>query len=199
MIRTNLATRPFYNERAVHSALAVVALVVAALTVFNVWRIVTLTREQRELTARTSAADANAAQLRAAAVQIRQGLNPQELKAVSSSASEANTIIDRRLFSWTELFNRFEATLPDDARIVSVRPHIEKEGDVQLSMAVIARQYEDVHKFVENLEATGVFSNMLQGEETVNADGLIQVTIHGRYAPSHSAPSPRGAAAPGKP
>ena len=32
MLRTNLSTRPFYNERAVHVALGLVALVVLALT-----------------------------------------------------------------------------------------------------------------------------------------------------------------------
>ena len=48
MLRTNLSTRPFYNERAVHAAIGAAALVVLALTVVNVSRIVTLSRQNTE-------------------------------------------------------------------------------------------------------------------------------------------------------
>lgn len=190
MIRTNLATRPFYNERAVHAVLALAAIAVIALTAFNAWRIVTLTRDQRELNAAIAAADTRATELRASAAQIRRGLNPQELKAVSTSALEANTIIDRRLFSWTELFNLLETTLPDDARITSVRPQIDRHGGVELSMTVMGRQPEDIEQFVENLEAARAFSQVLVTEETVNNDGLVQTNIQGRYEPAKAAPHP---------
>jgi Tfp pilus assembly protein PilN len=189
VIRTNLATRPFYNERAVHVGLAVFALVVIALTAFNAWRITALTRDERDLNARISASEARATQLRADAARIRQTLNPQELKSVSSSATEANTIIDRRMFSWTELFNRLETTLPEDARILSIRPHIEKEGDVLMSIAIIGRRYEDIDKFIENLEATGAFFDMLGHDDQPHDDGTIQALVEGRYRPSQT-PAP---------
>ena len=43
---------------------------------------------------------------------------------MASAAREANLLIDRRTFSWTELFNQFEATLPADVRISTITPHI---------------------------------------------------------------------------
>ena len=39
VLRTNLSTRPFYNERAVHVLLALAALIVVVLTAFNAIRI----------------------------------------------------------------------------------------------------------------------------------------------------------------
>ena len=39
--------------------------------------------------------------------------------SVSVDARQANDLIERRTFSWTELFNRFEHTLPDDVRITT--------------------------------------------------------------------------------
>lgn len=194
MIRTNLATRPFYNERAVHAGLALVALIVVALTALNAWRIVTLSRDNRELNAKIAANEARATELRATAAQVRQGLDPQELKAVSTSAIEANTIIDRRLFSWTELFNRLEATLPEDARITSIRPQIDDDGHVELLLVTMAKQVEDVETFVENLEATGAFSDVLATQEMTNQDGIVQATVQGRYLagkpPAELAPRP---------
>ena len=49
VLRTNLSTRPFYNERAVHLLLALAAVVVLALTAFNAIRIIALSRQNTEL------------------------------------------------------------------------------------------------------------------------------------------------------
>ena len=45
-----------------------------------------------------------------------------------AAAREANQLIDRRAFSWTDLFNRFEETLPADVRIVAVTPQVDTRG-----------------------------------------------------------------------
>ena len=42
MIRNNLSTRPFYNERAVNAWLAVFAAIVVVATVFNVGSVIPL-------------------------------------------------------------------------------------------------------------------------------------------------------------
>lgn len=52
MLRTNLSTRPFYNERAVHVVLGLVALLVLALTIVNVVEVVRLSRQNTVLSAR---------------------------------------------------------------------------------------------------------------------------------------------------
>ena len=49
MIRANLSTRPFYNERAVQLWLLVLALIVVAATVFNVGRVIRYSRTDTEL------------------------------------------------------------------------------------------------------------------------------------------------------
>ena len=49
MLRTNLSTRPFYNERAVHLVLGLVALVVIGLTVANLVSVVRLSRQNTAL------------------------------------------------------------------------------------------------------------------------------------------------------
>ena len=56
-LRTNLATRPFYNERAVHAGILAVTLLVVAATAFNGWQLVSLTRRDRSLGAESAASD----------------------------------------------------------------------------------------------------------------------------------------------
>jgi len=57
MLPTNLATRPFYNARAVQAILGAVALLVVAITLYNVVTIVRLTVQQRSLSARAVQAE----------------------------------------------------------------------------------------------------------------------------------------------
>ena len=111
MIRTNLSTRPFYNERAVQLWLLVLALVVAAATVFNVARVIRYSQTDTELATQASRDEARAADLRAEAARLRGSVDLQQIELASTEARQANDLIDRRTFSWTDLFNQFETTL----------------------------------------------------------------------------------------
>src|SRR5437016_10077001 len=94
MIRTNLSTKPFYNERAIHSVLAFAGLVVIALTVFNLMQIVLLTRRQSDLNTRQAAAETQARELRSRASSVRQSVDPKQLEAISGAAREVNVLIE---------------------------------------------------------------------------------------------------------
>lgn len=183
MLRTNLSTRPFYNSRAVHAVLGVLALVVVGVTAFNVYQAVRLTVAQRTLGADAQDSEAEAARLRADAVTIRARIDPKELSVVSAAAREANGIIDRRAFSWTELFAQVEQVLPEDVRITAVQPQLGTDGNFAVSIAVEGRRVEDLDAFVEALEARSTFRNVLPVEEQTGEDGLIEGVIEGVYVP----------------
>lgn len=190
MLRTNLSTRPFYNERLVRLAIIALALVAVALTVFNVTRVLVLTTTNSDVAQRIDQAERRATELRREAARVRAQIDRREMQAVATAAREANQLIDRRTFSWTELFNRFEATLPPDARISDVRPKIERDGSLSVTVVVIARRVEDLDRFIENLEATGAFRNVLAREESTTSDGLIRAVLEGQYAAAAAEPPP---------
>jgi len=188
MIRTNLATKPFYNVRAVQVALSTLAAVVIGITLFNVITIFTLMTSQQTLGANADEAEREAARLRSEASRIRAQINPTELETVASAAREANNLIDQRAFSWTELFTQFEATLPDDVRITAVQPRLE-EGVFVVGVAVEARRAEDLDTFIEALEMTGSFHNVLATATQTNEEGLLEAIIEGPYQrPSRAVP-----------
>lgn len=181
MLRTNLSTRPFYNERGVHAALGVMGAIVLALAMFNLTQVVLLSRNQSDLSRRAAAAESRARSLQTHAVSVRQGLNPKQLEVIAGAAAEANTLIGQRLFSWTELLNRLETTLPDDVRITTMRPKVQKDGSVTVMTTVVGRRVEDIDRFMGNLEATGVFADVFSREEVSTDDGLRQASVEGRY------------------
>jgi Tfp pilus assembly protein PilN len=194
VLRTNLSTRPFYNERAVHAAIGAAALVVVALTAVTVTRVVQLSRENTELSARISRDQTEADRLTREATAIRRGLNKDELESVAAAAREANELIDQRTFSWTAFFNHIESTLPPEVMLTSVQPSV-KDGVTRISMAVLARRTDDIDEFVEKLEASGAFENVLNAREDRTPEGLERALLQSLYTGHHA----ENAAAPAQP
>lgn len=195
MLRTNLSTRPFYNERAVHVVLGLAALLVLALTIVNVVEVVRLSRQNTVLSARMRDDRSAANDLARKARETRQGINQDELKVVAAAAREANALIDGRTFSWTALFNQLESTLPPEVMLASIRPAIDENG-ARITMIVVGRRTADIDEFMEKLEATGAFENVLPHQQNLNDDGLTQATIEALYVPEampEPAPAPEPA------
>ena len=103
MLRTNLSTRPFYNERAVHAVIGIAAFIVAVLTAITLFQMIKLSRQNTELSSRISRDRGEADRLTREATRIRRGINQDELKVVVAAAREANSLIDQRTFSWTSI------------------------------------------------------------------------------------------------
>ena len=199
MLRTNLSTRPFYNERAVHVVLAIAAALVLVLTAYNAIRIISLSRQNTEFAALINRDRSEAQRLTAEAQTIRAGINQEELQATAAAAAEANRLIDQRTFSWTEFFNRIEETLPADVMLSDVRPTFQQAVPV-VSMTVLGRRTEDVDEFIEKLEATGAFGSVLPMQEDRTDEGMHRVQLRASYtqhANAEAVAKPDADAAPG--
>lgn len=180
MIRTNLSTRPFYNARAVQALLALFSVLVLAVTAYNVVQLVRLTGSQRSLGAKATASEHEAARLRAEAVRTLARVDQKELAVVDKAAREANSIIDQRTFSWTDVLSHFEATLPADVRIMSIQ---QQAGRQIVLIDAEARRIEDLDAFVEALEKTGAFHDVRPRNQTVMENDILAATLEATYAP----------------
>ena len=183
MIRSNLSTRPFYNSRAVNLWLALIAGVVVLATAFNVSRVVRYSGSNTELALQAEQDEMTAEQMRARASTLRASLDARQIETASTDARQANQLIDRRTLSWTELFNRFEATLPPDVRITSVRPEVDQDQQITLLIVVIGRSVDDVDTFMKQLDATGAFSDVRSVRERTTESGQIESQLEMGYVP----------------
>lgn len=190
MLRTNLSTRPFYNTRAVRLALAAVGTIAAALTTFNSVELWRLQRTSRELGQSVTQNESQATELRQKARTVQQAIDKTQLALVAAAAREANELIDRRAFSWTELLNQFQATLPPNVRISSVQPQVDNEGRMLVAISVQSRQQEDLDSFIEALEKTGVFRDVLSRSDSSVEDGGALMSVLQAY---YNAPAPAAA------
>ncbi|MEZ5319635.1 MAG: hypothetical protein R2752_19700 [Vicinamibacterales bacterium] len=189
MLRNNLSSRPFYNERAVSLVLGAVALVALALTAYNATEIYGLSRQRAALHADVTRDSEATADIRQQTSTIRTGLEVPVLSGLLVSTQEANSLIDQRTFSWTVLFDYVGRTLPYDVRLVAVAPLLDR-GRFMVKMIVVARQPEDLETFFAALRETGAFSDVTSTAEQVQDDGTLRADVQAAYTPPKLATPP---------
>ena len=200
MLRTNLSTRPFYNENVVTAVLALLAVLGLALTAFNVWEIRSSTSQRADFVAQRTRDERMAQQFLASAQKQTGTIEKANLDSLASATREANALIEARTFSWTVLFGLLEKTMPMDVRLVAVSPSIEK-NQIKLTMIVVGKKEADVAAFVDKLYAlqgAGSFYDIVPREEIAadetNLAAGVRATIEAYYLPQQTAPKTTPAA-----
>lgn len=193
MLRGNLSTRPFYNERLVTLALVLAGVVALALTMFNVSQIRSLTARRAELQGRIDAAGDEAARIRSETAVVYRTIDRPALQRLATSAEEANELIDARVFSWTSFLSSLEAQMPMNVHLVAIAPRAEREV-FQVELNVIAKSLEDLQEFVNALARTGSFYDVFPSARKVNDDGTIGAMIRTGYRDSTATPVPENGA-----
>jgi hypothetical protein len=191
MLRGNLSSRPFYNERLVSLVIGLVALAAVGLAAFNGYKIYALSKQRADLRARITTDTAQAQEVERQALTLERNINRATLAQLAISTQEANSLIDQRTFSWTVFFGLIEKTLPFDLHLEEVRPRIQR-GDIQINMRVIAKNADDIDTFINNLQDTGAFHDLLNtNTERVEDNNTFRAGIVGYYlAPNHALPGP---------
>jgi Tfp pilus assembly protein PilN len=184
VLRTNLSTRPFYNERIVHAVAAVVAVLVLAVTGWQIARVVRLSRYKTELNSAIKRDREQVDLLTREAADIRRGLDQKQLTLVATQAREANTLIEMRTFSWTQLFNQLEATLPNDVMLTSVRPEFADSGVTRVNMEIQGKDEEVIDTFWQQLEKTGAFHDIEWSGVNISDVGMHKVQMTAVYTGS---------------
>ena len=180
MLKSNLSTRPFYNEQLVNALLILAAVAGLALAAFNVTQIATLWSQRSAQAAKRDSSRATADQIKAAADREQKSVDRMALLSLGGATQEANSLIDSRTFSWSVFFGVVEKTIPMDVRLLAVAPRDEK-GNFSITMSVNAKTDEALEKFVEALLATGSFYGLLPTGKTYIDDGTVNAVIQSGY------------------
>lgn len=171
----NLSTKPLENNRRflagtiAAGAVGVILLLVLSIATYRSWRsnrdlrgdmgriedqISTLTAQQRALGAYFDTATA---------------------KQVLDRSTFLNSLIAERTFPWPKVFEDLERTLPTGVRIVTIAPKL-SGGRAQIKLTVAAMDDASKVKFLRNLEASEVFSDVHVNDEKYNEPGNGQKT-----------------------
>lgn len=193
MLKGNLSTRPFYNDRIVTAAIAVAAVIVLVASIVSVTRLVSLSSKRSEIRGRLDADTQEATRVRAEAEALQGRVDRVTLARLATSAREANQLIDQRTFSWTSLLGQLEDTLPPDVRLTAISPQADR-GTFRVGLAVVARDLNDVDAFIDALIETGGFYDVAPVEQRANDDGTYQAVVQASYLPPRSVDGQSGGA-----
>jgi Tfp pilus assembly protein PilN len=158
----NLAGRPFRNERLPATLFAVAAVVLAGLTAWHVVHVRRLLPSQTEAKHRRIAALEDEMQrLRGEAARL------QAVRADPGATARwalVKELVDRRAFSWTELFGVLEEVLPDGVRLVSITPSV-RRGKIELRVVAVVKEADLGWQLVKILEESGHFAEVFPTSE----------------------------------
>lgn len=164
LLEINLATRPFRNNTLYWAGFGSASLLLAVVTGLNLW-----------LFFRSGSSVEQYMQERATKQQRRSSLSKEEqrlgikltkldFKGLAQQAEFANDAIRRRVFSWTELFNRLEEVVPPEVMMTALRPEILPEG-ISVIADGMAKDQEALLKLEENLIRSAYFARIYPGSE----------------------------------
>jgi len=193
-IEINLATRPFRNNTLYWAGFGSAVLALAAVSVVNVWLFLgygsTMRRHREDLTSNQQRREALARDERQLSVKLAK----LDFKGLAQQSEFANDAIRRRIFSWTELFNRLEEVVPPAVMMIAIRPEIQAEG-ISVVAEGSAKDQEGLLQFEENLIRNPRFARIFPGSERREQRGQdLRFSLKFDYVPDGS---PRtGTAAP---
>jgi len=189
MLKGNLSTRPFYNDRLVLSTLAAVGAGVLALTVFNVVEVRGLSAQRADFNKTVAAYDRDARNLEAQTEALTRTIDRARMTQLDNGAREANDLIDKRTFSWSAFLGTVEKTLPYGARLVEVQPKPEK-GVMHIEILVICQTPDDVDTLLDAMEKTQAFRDVIPAAVNPNDDGTHTALIEAIYLTPPGDPPP---------
>lgn len=180
MLKINLATRPFYNERVVHVVLVLLGTAALVLMGLAGRTVLEMSKAHTEITRTAEASEALVETVSQETLSLEENVSDEELEALRRSAAEANRLIDQRVFSWTELFNLIERTLPNRVMLTGLRP-TGNASRMSLAIGVVGERVADIEEFIEQLEASGSVENVLARQEQRTEDGMYSAQLTGEF------------------
>jgi Tfp pilus assembly protein PilN len=159
-IPVNLASQPFRRDRAVLVASGALGVLLIVLLVF----LLSLNRLESGQVADTRGEIARLeSQVRAvSAQQARQDaiLRKPENAEVLERSLFLNALLYRKGISWTRIFADLEKVVPDNVRIMAIRPSVAGQNRISLDMTVGSEALAPVIELLKNLEGSPSFGEV---------------------------------------
>ena len=197
----NLAREPYVNSRPVVRLALVLWVIGALLLAGNVWLYWDFLAGRGDTHARlrTVGGEIDAAEERLA--QLDRRLAQLDLQEQNRQVAYLNERIERRHFSWSELFDELAEILPDDVRLTSLSPASADEGgrgrsrsgvelgedEVLLTIDAQAKDDEPILRMVDALFSDPAFRRPDLQSQRREQGGLIQFDLEVIYRPERPA------------
>lgn len=181
-LHLNLASRPWQNTKPFWITVGVVVALIAILLVNNVqaaWRYYVETEETRST---ISEIQMKATSERQEARRLQEQVAQLDRADLMQRVEFVNRQIVERAFSWSQLLDHLERVLPNDVRLKTLRPTIDEEGPILLSMTCIAKSQDAYVETIRRMSGDANFENPYPLSESSDG-GEVVFTLRVTYRP----------------
>jgi Tfp pilus assembly protein PilN len=186
----NLASQPFRNRALPWTIAGVITVASLLALVFLISKSGQTNRRTAEIEREVDGQRQQISQLERRAEEIKQALTPEQLQTLQA----AQSLIERKRFSWARLFADLEGALPGSVRVkrISVRDvALRAERTVaELELVIVSKNPADATTMIMEMDRAGIFRAELieqNLEKEGNASNTIS-TLRVFYQPRGGAP-----------
>jgi Tfp pilus assembly protein PilN len=199
----NLSRRPFVNTRPVVRVAAILWVLGALLLAANVALFQGYLTKSQTTRHQLAGIERDIAREKRAGAELQGRLGNLSLGQQNREVTFLNRKIDERTFSWSLLFERMAEVLPDQVRLLRLKPGNVVQRDVglgsrpsfqelnpppvTLTMHAEAKNDEALLRFVDNMFAHPAFAEPNLQNETREDNGLVRFDLVVQYQPNPQA------------
>ena len=113
-------------------------------------------------------------------------LNLPENSGTRDQAQFLNSLFARKAFSWTKVLADLETIMPSGVQVVSIKPAVNIDGQLEFNLTVATDRREDAIELVRRMESSPRFVQSEMVSEKVRKEakeGKLSVEIVSQYLP----------------
>lgn len=171
----NLASRPFVDYRGFLLTAGILGLVALGFTVFLLVAGISTWRETSTTQGRLRALENRSAQLAAEQRELETEMRAPGTFEQLEQVHFVNQLIQRKAFSWTQLFFDLQERLPAQVRVLALSPSLREDGKVLVEMRLGAASQGALIECLQSLEQGQKFRDVAlhtQGEGRAGRDTI---------------------------
>jgi Tfp pilus assembly protein PilN len=188
-IYVNLASQPYEDARRFARQWGLLLGVTGLITLALVWGAFFRVREWQVEERTIHALQGQIAQGDQEIGKAQAFLNRPENRDTRDKSQILNELIARKAFSWTEVFADLEKIMPPRVHVVSIRPELNEQNQLELRLAVAGESRQRGLELVRKMESSTrfkdpeVLAEATLSPSAVNSGDTVQFDIRALYVP----------------
>jgi type IV pilus assembly protein PilN len=157
-LNINLATQPYQDVKRFLSRWGAIVALVAVMTAVLVYLAISGYLQSRDVNRQIADLQAEMARLDNAKSEAIAMLNRPENRDTADRSQFLNGLIARKAFSWTQVFSDMERIVPRGLHVISIRPEINDNNQLQVKLTVAGESRDKANEMVRKLEESSHFT-----------------------------------------
>jgi type IV pilus assembly protein PilN len=183
-VNLNLASRPYEDAGRFYLVWIPVLVVLALLTLALSARAISVYRDSRVADREMAKIDQRLADLDRQRRDAEATLNRPENAGTRDAAQFLNEAFRLKVFSWTQVMSDLEQIVPNGVQVVSIKPVLTANNDIECSLNVVSPHRDRVIELVRRMETNPRFPTAEIRSEKATDKGLLEAEIRTTYAPA---------------